>query len=506
MDNVPTKNEEVIKSLSKGLSTFDLVKTLYRNDMGLPFEMTPGQNEIFDCIFKKQSPDGKRRVWVATVTQYGKSDVVSMATLTRAATYAEKWAIVAPSQSKARIIIGYLIKHTFDNEFTKSRFKVKEGESIDKIRRERSKNRITFDCGNNRLGEIFILSAESRLKNSEDVGNSLMGFGSPNVIMDEASLISDESDAKTMRMVGGFTSFGTDFVVKIGNPFQRNHFLSAYQDSSYYKININWERAVLEGRLTAPFIEEMRKKPYFRVMYDNKFPEADDVDSRGWTQLLSEDEVELAMKYDEIPNHAGEVRLGHDVARGGSNFSTWVKRSMNFMEVLVKANISDLTASAAQTILLMRENDIKPEDTFVDDIGVGGGEVDHLNYQQKHVRAINVGKEALEYTRFTNIRAEAYWRFREAIKRGLKLCNCHSEDWMTLTKIKYKPDSKGRIRIMSKDEMRAVGLESPDVPDGGMLSFARKDHGDVEERREMKRKKRQKHSFGRGVKVTMGGY
>src|ERR1041385_470986 len=217
------ENEEKVNPDFSAATTFDLVKNLYKNDMGQPFEMTKGQNEIFDCIFKKKSPDGKNRIWIATVTQYGKSDTVAMAVLTRASTMAEKWAIVAPSQSKARIIISYLIKHIFDNEFTMSRFKVKEGESIDAIRRERSKNRITFDCGDNKLGEIFILSAESRLKNSEDVGNALMGFGSPNVVMDEAALISDESDAKTMRMVGGFTSFGTDFVVKIGNPFQRNH-------------------------------------------------------------------------------------------------------------------------------------------------------------------------------------------------------------------------------------------------------------------------------------------
>ena len=496
-------NEDIVKDVTQATSTFDLVKTLYRNDMGLPFEMTPGQNEIFDCIFKKRSPDGKKRIWIATVTQYGKSDVVSMAALTRVATYGEKWVIVAPSQAKSRIIIGYIIRHVFDNEFTRSRFKVKDGESVDKIRRERSKNRITFDCGDNKLGEIFILSAESRLKNSEDMGNSLMGFGSPNVIEDEAALISDESDAKTMRMVGGFTSFGTDFVVKIGNPFQRNHFLSAYQDPAYYKINIDWERAVKEGRLTAPFIEEMRKKPFFRTLYENKFPEADDIDSRGWTQLLSEDEVELATKYDETPEHAGEKRIGHDVARGGSNFSTWIMRSMNFMEVLIKANIPDLTNSAAQTMMLMTDRKIRAEDVFVDDIGVGGGEVDHLNYQQKKVRAINVGKEAMEYTRFANIRAEAYWRFREWVKRGGKLCKCHAEDWITLTKIKYKPDSKGRIRIMSKDEMRTVGLESPDVPDGGMLTFARQEHGDLEERKKLRAKKKRlkKHAYT----FNMGG-
>src|SRR3989338_1479476 len=122
-DLVKEKKGEVEEQFAS--STFELVKNLYRNDYGKPFEMTAGQNEIFDAIFKKQH----RRLHVMTFTQYGKSDVVSMAVLTRVATMGERFAIIAPSQPKARIITGYLIKHIFDNEFTTSRFKIKEGES-----------------------------------------------------------------------------------------------------------------------------------------------------------------------------------------------------------------------------------------------------------------------------------------------------------------------------------------------------------------------------------------
>src|SRR3990167_3330176 len=246
--NNPTTEKEVSSPKKPEMnSTYELVKSLFKDDFGRPFSMTPTQNEIFDCIFKKKGPGGERRIHIMTFTQFGKSDLVSMAVLTRVATFGEKFVIIAPSQAKARIIIGYLIKHTFDNEFTLSRFKIKEGESIESIRRERSKNRLTFDCGDNKIGEVFILSAEGRLKSGEDVGNSLMGFGSPNVIMDEAALISDEADAKAMRMVGGFTGKGEDFVVKIGNPFKRNHFLSAYEDKGYYKINAGYKVGIEEA-------------------------------------------------------------------------------------------------------------------------------------------------------------------------------------------------------------------------------------------------------------------
>ncbi len=486
----------------------ELVRALYKDDYGNPFELTPGQEEIFNAIFYKQSPDGKNRIHIKTFTQYGKSDTVSMAVLTRAATFPEKWAIVAPSQPKAKIIMGYVIKHLFENEYTLNRFKLKEGESMDMVRRERSKNRLTFDIGNNQVGEIFILSAESRLKQSEDVGNSLMGFGAPNLVEDEAALISDESDAKAMRMVGGFTTFGTDFVVKIGNPFQRNHFLQAQEDPAYHKINVDYVRGIEEGRLTQKFIEEMRKKPYFRVLYENKFPEMDDIDAKGWTQLLTEDEVEASIATDPEIKHIGERRIGNDVARGGNNFTVWNLRSMNYMEVLAKSRQDNLTEISGQTLFLMKEKNVVAENVFIDDVGVGGGAVDPLHYQQKNVRGVNVGMPALEQSRFANSRAEAYWRFREWLKKGGKICHCHKDDWMAqLTKIKYKPDSKGRLRVMSKDDMRAQGIDSPDVADAGMLTFVRKEHGDMEERRKRREAKRKKRDGGgRGLKTTMGGY
>src|SRR3990167_4973473 len=465
MSEQQTKEEKMSQEMKdlQNASPKELVKALYKDDEGNPFVLTEGQEKIFNAIFYKQGPNGEKRIHIKTFTQYGKSDVVSMAVLTRVATFAEKWIIVAPSQPKARIIMGKVIKHLFENEYTLNRFKLQEGESMEVVRRERSKNRLTFDIGNNQMGEVFILSTESRLKQSEDVGNAMMGFGAPNLVEDEAALISDEADAKAMRMVGGFTSFGTDFVVKIGNPFQRNHFLQAQEDPAYFKINIDFERGIRENRLSQKFVEEMRKKPYFRVLYENKFPEADDMDAKGWTQLLTDDEVETAICKDPEIKHIGEKRIGNDVARGGANFTVWNLRSMNYLEVLGKSHQDNLTEIAGQTLFFMKEKGVTAENTFIDDVGVGGGAVDPLHYQQKNVRGVNVGMVALEQSRFVNIRAEAYWRLREWLKKGGKLCACHRDEWsVQLTKIKYKPDSKGRLRVMSKDEMRGHGIDSPE--------------------------------------------
>ena len=66
---------------------YDIVKKLFKNDYGDPFEMTPGQISLFRSIYEKEDP----RVQFDCYTQYGKSDVVSMAVLLRVSTFQEKW-------------------------------------------------------------------------------------------------------------------------------------------------------------------------------------------------------------------------------------------------------------------------------------------------------------------------------------------------------------------------------------------------------------------------------
>jgi len=60
-------------------------RTLFTNDKGQPFELVDGQAELFLEIWKKKH----FRVHVQTTTRYGKSEVISMAVLTRACTVPE---------------------------------------------------------------------------------------------------------------------------------------------------------------------------------------------------------------------------------------------------------------------------------------------------------------------------------------------------------------------------------------------------------------------------------
>lgn len=480
------------------------VASLFTNELQKPFILTDTQAEIFEAIFTRGKSVGHNRLHIMTYTQFGKSDVVSMAVLLRVATYPEKWCLVAPSTPKAGIIMSYLIRHVFDNEYFLSRFQGEKGKDSQRLRHTKSRNRLTFNVGNNGVGEIFVLSAESRIK-TQDVGNAMMGFGAPNVVMDEAALVSDNADAKAIRMVGGFSAGGGDFVAKIGNPFTRGHFLKAYQDPEYYKINADYKVGLREGRLSKKFIEEMRKKPFFDVQYQNKFPRADAMDSKGWVSLLTEEDIERAMT-DEAVKHAGEKRMGLDIARGGADSTIWCVRSMNYAEIALKAELlDDLTVTAAHTIANMETYGIEPINMFVDETGLGGGVLDMLRKERQAVQGVNAIQRAIDSHHYSNRRAEAYWRLRKWIKEGGKLSQ--DESWFGLAQIKYKTDGQGRVRIISKVEMKSHGFDSPDAADALSLTFMRDDHSITEALKRRGIKKRwQRKMRNKGVKVSMGGY
>ena len=318
------------------LKTSQIVTELFRKDDGKPLILTPTQLEIFDLIWKRQH----KRNHLMCHTRYGKSFVVALAVLLRVATYPEKWAIVAPSQKKAGIIMGYIIEHAFDNYYTKTKMQVDKGESMDRLRRERSKQRINFKHTDGTLGEVFILSGDSR--NKQMAGDALMGFGAPNVILDEAALIDDDIEAKIFRMLGDNMD---NFYLKIGNPFRRNHFLKAFRDPNYNKINADSEIGLKEGRVTKEFLEEAKKKPHYSILYENKFPLADSVDDKGWSYLITDVELENALDKITPDAYIGDKLLGFDVARGGGNYNSWVMRTANYATKLAKNQDPDLMSS-----------------------------------------------------------------------------------------------------------------------------------------------------------------
>lgn len=479
-------------NLPQQVGTKELVAGLFKDDDGHPITLSPSQVDIFEAIYFKRNP----RVQVMTYSQFGKSMTVALAVLMRVTTFAEKWIIVAPQEDKAKIIMDYIIKHAFDNPYTKSKMELDKNESLDRLRRERSKKKLTFKIGGGKVSEVMVLSADER--NKRDAGNTLMGFGAPNVIEDEAALLSDDVNAKIVRLLGGYSTTG-NFLMKIGNPFRRNHFLRTHTDETYHHIIVDHEQGIREGRMTREFVTEMSKENLFSILYACEFPADDDVDREGWSRLVTDAEVDNAI-VDSAPM-AGDLRLGVDVADGGADSSVICRRSMNFADIIFDTKRVQSMQLASHVVEKMEDDSIESRNVSVDKTGVGTATVQKLHELGRKIYAFTAGETALRPKSYYNKRAEAYWGLRQWIKEGGMLKKHHG--WQELKSIKYRFDEQGRIQIMSKERMRQDGVRSPNYADALMLTFARpipKNIAEMEEKNfatilRKRRKSSQHHSL-----------
>lgn len=442
-----------------------IVKTLYKDEKGEPIILTDGQCDIFNLIFKKLW----HRVHLETFTRYGKSLTVALGVLTRICTYPEKFAIAAGNEDQAKIITSHLIQHIFDNDFTKSRFVIGKNETEEQIRRYRNKSHLNFKLEGGLLGEVFVTNAAGA-----------MGFGAPNVIEDESSLILDDEEALVFRMLGDSTE---NFLCKIGNSWASGHFDASRDDLNYFKIKIDYYQGIKEGRITPELVEEARRKPFFGELYECKRPPLAQQDAEGWIPLLTKDEIERAFVSDW--QGFGVNKLGGDVAGGGKNFSVIVQRTTNAARLLLKNQEADTMAYVERVLTHQIALKVPQQNVAVDKVGIGRGVCDILARQWGYWDGVNAGDKLAEGSQdeqiYFNLRAKMFWKLQEWVLYGGKFLITSEQDktdWLQLKDIKYRQKlegMRGKIQIMPKEKMLMEGIQSPDVADALSLTFAKDD-------------------------------
>lgn len=401
-------------------------------------------------------------------TQYGKSLSVALAVIIRAVLYKEKTLIVAPSEKKAKIIMGYIIEHIGDNVLFRSKLDMENNDSYDRLRRERSKNRLTFKNGS----EVMTLTLDSR--NSKRSLESAMGFGvgeNGNVILDESSLIDDPLYASVKRMCGGKNAM----LFEIGNPFYRNHFYDTfYNNKNYHKLFADYHTGIEEGRFTEEFIEEMRNEAFFDVYYECLFPKEDIVDDKGYRQLLTSNDVKVSPEGSVEP--IGKLlKVGIDVG-GGGDYNTFVGRWQNIAKVLKKTKITD-TMENVKAIQELKEEypHLADEDINIDDIGIGRGVRDRCHELGIMITGVSAGStENVDTEKYMNIKAQCSWELRRWLKSGNYLEEHiigYKSVWEQCLWIKYKTNSDKQVKIEPKEELKKRTGKSPDFYEGLMLSF-----------------------------------
>lgn len=222
------------------------------------------------------------------------------------------------------------------------------------------------------------------------------------------------------------------------------------------------------------FIERIEQKytrdsDEWKVQVQGQPPKSDAVDDKGYVPLLNSTDLTI------VPTMAfvNRKRLGIDPAGEGINKTQWVLRDTFSAQIILSENISTPKSIAQKTLTLMQEYDINPEDVYIDNFGAGANVAVELAIAGKRVNGVNVGDKAEDDTRYINRRAEVYWRLREWVKHGGALVK--HDEWEQLLLIRYQANLKGKLKIMSKEDMRKLGIPSPDAADALSLTFWEED-------------------------------
>ena len=301
---------------------------------------------------------------------------------------------------------------------------------------------------------------------------SLQGFHSPNmmVLVDEASGVDEQ-----VFIVGeGTMSTPHAKTILTGNPTRtEGFFYEAFHSNreQWHCMTVSCEDSPM---VSESFLTDMRQKygedsNVWRVRVAGEFPtQSDDV-------LVPLHLVEAAVKRDIQPSPTTPIVWAVDVARYGQDRSALCKRQGHVVLDPVKTwQGKDIMELAG---LLLSEYEVtpysmRPEAIFVDSIGVGAGLADRLRELDVPAVAVSVSESPAIKAKFMRLRDELFWKAREWFEE--RSCQIPNDPTLIqeLTAIRYKFQSRGKMKVESKDEMKRRGQRSPDVADAFVMTFA----------------------------------
>ena len=165
--------------------------------------------------------------------------------------------------------------------------------------------------------------------------------------------------------------------------------------------------------------------------------------------------------------HAPRI-IGVDPARFGSDRSVIFRRQgwQAFApDIFAKTDQMTLAARVAEQI-----KNFRPDAVFIDS-GCGGGVIDRLRQLGFCVTEVNFGAVALKCGQYVNKRAEMWGEMAQWLQDGGAI-PAGGELRADLCGVRYSFDSAGRMKLESKDELKARTGRSPDLADALALTFA----------------------------------
>ncbi len=348
---------------------------------------------------------------------------------------------------------------------------------------------------------------------SSDDPTSAQGLHAEHVLLiyDEASGLSAElwealegaltSEHTRLLAIGNPTDPASPFAREFKAPGATKFAISAFDTPNFTTFGITlddvvkgtWEKKIGKAALPMPWLitpdwvaDKVKRwgveSPAFKSRVMAAFPDIGDdtLIPLSWLEVAQQKDVALDAKDKNLPDE-----LGVDVARFGSDETVigrrrgYVERCTLYRQVSAHRGIDTMaTAGAVQRALSTTGARLAK----IDANGVGGGVFDRLLELKRPVADMNAVGAAHDPDRFINARAEWFWSLREAFeagkgspsdpKVGVDIDPADEDLFGQLSNLKFKLDSKGRIQIESKADMKARGLPSPDRADTMAMAYA----------------------------------
>lgn len=320
--------------------------------------------------------------------------------------------------------------------------------------------------------ECFIVARTARKEQPE----AFQGFHGDNLlfIVDESSGV---DDIIFEVAEGALTSPGAK-IIETGNPTRASgHF------ADVFKRNLNYQRMTVSSEdvpgVSQKWLSEMENKYgkdsnryRFRVL---GLPPTSDADS-----FIDGELVELAINK-KISSQIYHPIWGLDPARFGNCKSALAKRQGNLLLEKIKFWNNKDSKELAQLVIeeyVNTDDNYKPSEICVDVVGIGSGVYDRLCEFVKDmalnilITPVNTGLSSImDEHLHLNYKADLWTQARDwFVKRNVSIPD-QVDFKEQLCSVGYKYIN-GKLRMQSKEELMNEGIDSPDLADAFVLTFA----------------------------------
>ena len=427
-----------------------LVKAYFKDTDGNPLELAEYQVELVKEVLK-----GTPRITVKASTQSGKSSSISCALALKAILFPnERIVNISYTDAQARIIFERLKAHLIEDSPV-----IKELVDFNRtpgLMKEFSKTRMFMKNGT----DIRVMSTGTG--ETDKTGESLFGFSASALCIDEASSITnDVYNTKIYRMLGAKRTMGGEKQLILSGTPQRagTFFEESFENPDFYKITVNWQRAVKAGRMTEKYVLERKRnmpKMQFISLYDAEFPSTTD------DSMFDKAEVERNIVTKDA-NFYGKKILSVDVARMGMDFTIYTlldfKEETYRMVDALSDYHKDLMTVTGRIVALNKQH--KFDSIFVDASGLGAGVFDRLREQKIDAIAVVAGSKCTTKDAekdCLNLKSELFSRAKMLFEQDkLKILDIGTLK-KELRQIRKEYTSNGQLKIIDPEK-------SPDYVD-----------------------------------------